>query len=93
MQMEKSLVLWRLFSPGHALFGISNIVWVWWLYVYGLDPQVGQALNGIHLVSAPNFVSISPPMNIFINPFKKDWSINTFDVLLELHVVCWLYLW
>jgi len=31
-------------SCQHALLGISTIVWVW--YVYGLDLQVGQALDG-----------------------------------------------
>jgi len=30
----------------HALLGIHNIVWVGWLYVHGLDPRVGQVLNG-----------------------------------------------
>jgi hypothetical protein len=31
--------------------GICNIVWVWWL-VYGMDPQVGQSLDGPS-ISAP----------------------------------------
>jgi len=32
-------------SCQHALHDISNIVWLWWVYVYGLDPQVGQYLD------------------------------------------------
>ena len=29
-----------------ALLGIHNSVWVWWLH-YGMDPQVGQSLDGL----------------------------------------------
>jgi len=59
-------------SCQHALLGISNIVWVWWLHVYGLDPQVGQALNG-HFFSLCSklFVSISPPMNILFPLLRR----------------------
>jgi len=32
-------------SCQNAILGVSNIVWVWWLYVYGLDPQLGQPLD------------------------------------------------
>jgi len=32
-------------SCQHANFGIHNIVWVWWLY--GIDPQMGQSLDGL----------------------------------------------
>jgi len=33
-------------SCHNAHLGISNIVWIWRLFVYGWIPQVGQALNG-----------------------------------------------
>jgi len=29
----------------HFLASVIFIVWVWWLYVYGLDPQIGQSLD------------------------------------------------
>lgn len=32
---------------------ITNSTWVWWLYVYGMNPLVGQSLDGLpfHLCS------------------------------------------
>ena len=43
-------------------------------------------------VSAPNFVSVSLPIEYFDAPSKKDQSIHNGVFLLELHVVCKLYL-
>jgi hypothetical protein len=43
-------------------------------------------------VSAPNFVSVSPPKAILDSPSKKDRSIHTVVfLLLELHVAHELY--
>jgi len=77
-------------SCQHALLGISNTVWV--LYI-GWIPRWGSLWMAFSSVSALNFVSVFPPVNIFVPPSKKDWSIHTLVfLLLELHVVCWLYL-
>ena len=61
--------------------------------VYGMDPQVGQFLDG-HSFS---LCSIICPCNSFhgypVPLSKKDWSIHTLVfLLLEFHVFCKLYL-
>jgi len=56
-------------------------------------PTWGRLWMAVPSVSPSNFVSISIPMNIFVPPFKRNWSIHTLVILLlELHVVCGLYL-
>jgi len=75
------------FLASAILSGFGGCMYMRWI------PRWGRLWMAISSVSAPNFVSISPPMNIF-PPSKKDWSILTLVILLlELHVVCGLYLW
>ena len=58
--------------------------------VYGMNPQVGQSLDGLSSISALHFISIFVPVSIS----KKDRETYTLVFLfLELHVVCELYLW
>lgn len=52
----------------------------------------GRLWMAIPFVSAPNFVSISLRVNIFVPHCKKDWSICTLNVLFELHMV-WIGSW
>jgi hypothetical protein len=64
-----------------AFVGIQNSVWVWWLYM-GLDPQVGQFLNGHSF----NLCSTLCPCNFFhgyfVPPSKMDQSIHILVFLL-----------
>ena len=58
--------------------------------VYGVDPQVGQFLGG-HSFSL--FASVTPSMGILSPLLRRVESIHTLVfLLLELHVVCELYL-
>jgi len=76
----------------NALLGLINIVQVGGCIYLGWFPRWGKLWMVIPIVSAPNFLSKSPPMNMFIPPFKKDWRICTLGILLlELHV-CGFYL-
>ena len=54
---------------------------------YGMDPQVGQSLDGL-------FISLCSTLCLyFVPPSKKDGSIHTLVfLLLELHVISELYL-
>ena len=47
-----------------AFLGISNSVWVWWLYIWWI-PRWGSFLMAFISVSAPYIVSLFPPMCIF----------------------------
>jgi hypothetical protein len=58
--------------------------------VYGMDPQVGQSLDG-HSLSLCSTLCNSFH-RYFVPPSKKDRSIHTLVVLLEFHVVSELYL-
>ena len=60
--------------------------------VYGMDPHVGQSLDGLSFRFSPHFVSVFASMRIF--PLsRKDSRTYTFVLpLLELHVICELYL-
>ena len=74
------------------LDGIYNSVWVKKQYM-GWIPTLGSLRMAFQSVSAPYFVSVSPPMGILIPPSKKVPNIHTMVFLpLELHVVCELYL-
>jgi len=58
----------------HALLGIHNIDWVWWLHV-GWIPMCGSHWMTFPSVSALHFISIFPPVNILFPSSKKYWSI------------------
>jgi hypothetical protein len=74
------------------LAGICNSVWVWWLFM-GWIPEWGSLWMVLLSVSAPNFVSVTPSMGIFVLHTKKEQSIHTLVfLLLEFHVFCKLYL-
>ena len=63
------------------------------MVVYGTNSRVGQSMNGHSSVSAPHFVSVTPSMGILFPPSREDQNIHTLVfLLLELHVVCELYL-
>jgi len=74
------------FLASAILSGFGGCMYMNWI------PRWGRLWMAIPSVSAPNFVSISPPRNILVPLSKKDWSIQTLVILLlELHVVCGLY--
>jgi hypothetical protein len=50
-------------SCQQALVGIHNSVWIWWLYM-GWISKWGSLWMVFPSVSAPHFVSVSPPMGI-----------------------------
>jgi hypothetical protein len=53
----------------------------------------GSLWTDLPSLSAPNFVSVTPSMGIFLPLSKKDRSIHTsVFLLLEFHVLCKLYL-
>jgi hypothetical protein len=59
----------------------------------GWIPRLGSLWIFIPLVSALNFVSLTPSMGIYFVPAsKKGRSIYTSVFLLEFHVFCKLYL-
>jgi hypothetical protein len=61
--------------------------------LYGMDPQVGQLLDG-HFFSFCSTLCLSISSHqYFDSPSKKDQSIHTLlYLLLEIHVACGLYL-
>jgi len=67
------------FLASAILSGFDGCMYMCWI------PRWGRLWMAIPSVSAPNFVSISPPMNIFVPPFKKEWSIHTLVVLNVYH--------
>ena len=76
-------------SCQQAILGIHNSVWVWWL-VMGWIPRWVGLWMALPSVSAPHFVSISPPMGILFSILR---SIHpSVFLLLELHMVCELHL-
>ena len=56
-------------SCQQALVGFHNSVWVWWLFM-GWIPRQGSFWMVIPSVSAPNFVSVAPPVGILF-PFLR----------------------
>ena len=58
---------------------------------YRINPQGGQSLGGLSFCLCQYFVSIIAPVNIFF-PFLEKPKHPHFGPLLELHVVCELYL-
>ena len=63
------------------------------LIVYGMDPQVGQSLNGHSFSLCSTFCLCNSFHGYFVPPPKKNRSIHTLVfLLLEFHVVCDLYL-
>jgi hypothetical protein len=61
--------------------------------VYGMDPQVGQSLDGLSFSLYSTLCFCISSHGYFIPPSKKDWSVHTvLFLLLELYVVSELYL-
>ena len=60
-------------------------------FVYGMDPQVAQSLDDIffHLCAT---ISLYYSREYFVAPSKKDQNTHILVILLELQVVCELYL-
>ena len=56
-------------SSEQVLLGIHNSIIL--VTEYGIDPQVGQSLNGFPSVSAPLFVSIFPPVGILFHLLRS----------------------
>jgi hypothetical protein len=80
-------------SCQQALVGIYNSVWIWWQYM-GWIPRWGSLFMAFPSVCLCStfFLCISSH-GYFVPPSKKDWSIYTLVfLLLELHVICELYL-
>jgi len=94
------VMLWKSLS-GDSYISLLSACISWhqqyclsWLCVYGLDPQVGQALNGFSFSLCSKLCLRISSYEYFCFPFKKDRSIHTLVIfLLELHVVCGLYHW
>jgi len=78
-------------SYQHALLGIHNIVWVWWQYM-GWLTEWGHLQMIFASVSAPHFFSVFPPVNILFSLLWRHSIHSLFFQLLELPVVCRLYL-
>ena len=61
--------------------------------VYGMDPHVGQSLGGLSFSLCSTLCLCISSHGYFVPPSKKDGSVHTLVFfLLELHVVCELYL-
>jgi len=61
--------------------------------VYGMNPQVGQSLDGHFFSLCSELCLCNSFHGYFVPPFKKDWSIYILVfLLLEFHVFCKLYL-
>jgi hypothetical protein len=61
--------------------------------IYGMDPQVGHSLNGLSFSFCSTLCLCISYHEYFDPPSNKDQSIHTMVfLLLELHVVCELYL-
>jgi hypothetical protein len=60
---------------------------------YGMHLQVWQFLAGLSFSPCSTLFLCISSHDYFVLPSKKDWSIHTlFFLLLELHVVCELYI-
>ena len=57
------------------LSGICNSVWVWWLYM-GWIPRWGSLWVVLPLVSAPNFISVTPSMGVLF-PILRRGKVST----------------
>jgi hypothetical protein len=53
------------------LAGICNSVWVWWLFM-GWIPGWGSLWMDLPSISAPNFVSVTPPMCILFPILRRN---------------------
>ena len=61
--------------------------------VYGMDPQVGQFLDGHSFSLCSELCLYNSFLGYFVPPSKKDQSIHILVfLLLEFHVFCILYL-
>jgi hypothetical protein len=60
--------------------------------VYGMDPQVGQSLDGPSFSLCFTLCLCNSFHRHFVPPSKKDQSIHTLAFLLEFHVFCEFYL-
>jgi hypothetical protein len=60
----------------HALLGIQNSVWDGWLYE--MDPQVGQSLNGLSFSLCSTLCLSISYREYFVLPSEKDWNTHTF---------------
>ena len=74
-----------------ALVGICNSVSVWYLHM-GWIPRWDNLWMAVPSVSAPHFVSVSPPVSILFPHLRKTEASTLVFLLHELHVVCELYL-
>ena len=54
----------------HALLGIHNSIWVWWLYL-GWIPRWGSLWMAYPLVCASHFVSVFPPVSILFPLLRR----------------------
>jgi len=78
-------------SCQQALVGICKCLGL--VVVYGMDPQVGQLLNGHSFRLCSKLCLCNSFYGYFVPPFKKDGSIYTLVfLLLEFHVFCIVYL-
>jgi len=57
-------------SCQQTLLGIHNSVWVWWLYVHGMDPQVGQSLHGLSSSLCSTLCFRISSLEYFVPPSK-----------------------
>jgi hypothetical protein len=72
--------------------GICNSVWVW-CFFYGMDPRVGQSLNGPSFSLSSKLCLCNLVHGYFVPHSKKERSICTLVfLLLEFHEFCKLYL-
>jgi hypothetical protein len=76
-------------SCQHALFGISNSVWVWWLYM-GWIPRWGCLWMAFPSVSTPHFVSVFLPVRI-VFPFLRRTKAPTlqFFIVICIKIEAW----
>jgi hypothetical protein len=79
-------------SCQQGLVGIHNSIIVGLVTVYGMDPQEGQSLDGLSFSLCSILCLYISSHGYFVPPSKKDQSIHTLVVLLDLQVVCKLYL-
>jgi hypothetical protein len=78
-------------SCQQALVGIHNSLGL--VIVYGMDPQVGQSLDGHSFSLCFTLCLCNSFHGYFVPPSKKDRSIHTLVfLLLEFHVFCEFYI-
>ena len=58
-------------SCQHARHGIHNSVWVWWSYM-GWIPRCGSPCMVFPSVSAPQLISVFPPLSILFPLLRRN---------------------